>query len=79
MQPRIAPPKRHLDQLDRHIEAQQALADAITRIVDDAEKAGWSKQEAMAAVIALAENMALQEADLKEINDFLTGYLSRLE
>lgn len=47
---------------DRHLDCQAALEDDFGALVDAAVASGWDRLEAVAAIIALAENHALQIA-----------------
>lgn len=53
----ITPPK--VTSSDRFIDCQQAIEEAVQDIVAAAVKVGWNEPEALAAIIEIADNLAL--------------------
>lgn len=70
----INPPPRSPDHPDRFLDAQEAVEDAVSRIVEDAVAAGWGEAEAIAAVVTVAENKMLAITE----DAYLDGLLKRL-
>lgn len=46
---------------DRLIELQQAMAARFNQLVDDAVDSGWSRMEAIVALVELSDNAILAE------------------
>jgi hypothetical protein len=69
----ITPPKPGSS--DRFIDCQEAIEKRVHQIVEDAYIAGWENpNEVLAAIIEIADNLALQYAEneaLKEVLDRL--------
>ena len=57
---------------DRIRECQDAMAGAVTAVMDNAEAAGWTIAEITIAIAALADEVMLHEVDIEETN-FLLG------
>lgn len=64
----ITPPPRPADHPDRFLDAQEAIEAAVLQIVDEAVEAGWGEVEALAAVVALAENRMLALCENERVN-----------
>jgi hypothetical protein len=58
-------------------ECQDALAGAITAVIDNAEAAGWTVAEITIAITALADEVMLHEVDIEETNFLLRDMLRR--
>jgi hypothetical protein len=58
-------------------ECQDAIAGAVTKVMDDAEEAGWTIAEITLAISALADAIMLNEVDLEETNFILKELLKR--
>lgn len=71
----ITPPPRPEGHQDRFLDAQEAIEAAVLELVEKAVAAGWREHEAIAAVIAVAENRALALAE----NDEIDALLKRLK
>ena len=61
---------------DRIRECQDAMAGAVTAVMDNAEAAGWTIAEITIAIVALADEVMLNEVDIEETN-FLLGKVLR--
>jgi hypothetical protein len=57
-------------------ECQDAMAGAVTAVMDNAEAADWTIAEITIAVAALADEVMLHEVDIEETN-FLLGKVVR--
>jgi hypothetical protein len=64
----ITPPPRPADHPDRFLDAQEAIEAAVLRIVDHAVEMGWGEIEAIAAVVAVAENRMLSICENERVN-----------
>jgi hypothetical protein len=73
----IEPPRLPPFHPDRLLECQDALAGAITKVIDDAEATGWTLAEITVAIADLADNVMLKEIDLEETNYYLKDLLAR--
>lgn len=62
---------------DRLRECQDALAGAITAVMDDAESAGWTIAEITIAIAALADEIMLNEVDVEETNFLMRKLVGR--
>lgn len=62
---------------DRLRECQDAIAGAMTAVMDNAEAAGWTIAEVTVAMTALADEVMLHEVDLEETNFLIRGVLRR--
>lgn len=62
---------------DRAIECQDAIAGALSKLIDDAEGKGWQINEITAAITDLADSIMLQEVDIEETNYLLRDILNR--
>ena len=58
-------------------ECQDALAGAVTAVMDNAEAAGWTIAEITIALAALADEIMLHEVDIEETNFLLRDVLKR--
>jgi len=67
----VTPPPRPEDHPDRFLDAQEAIETDLLRLVDDAVSSGWGEREALAALIAVAENRVLALAANDETEDLL--------
>jgi hypothetical protein len=56
-------------------ECQDAMAGALTKVMDDAEASGWTIAEITVAMATLADVVMLSEVDLEATN-FLFGELA---
>lgn len=56
---------------ERLRECQDAVAGALTKLMDDAEAAGWTIAEITIAISALADEVMLNEVDLEQTNFLL--------
>ncbi|WP_457300290.1 hypothetical protein [Phyllobacterium sp. P5_D12] len=83
----IPGPTRTRDDPDRFGECQRAVEDRILELLGDAQVAGWTKEEVLAAMIEAAENTNLAmhqnvllsvERELRKIDEE-KRYLKRLE
>lgn len=70
----IIPPKPGSQ--DRFIECQEAIEDQVQQIVADAHVSGWEHAETLAAIIEVAENLALGLGENQALDDLL-GRLKR--
>jgi len=71
-QPALPPFHQH-----RLRECQDALAGAVTAVIDNAEAAGWTLAEITTAMTALADEVMLHEVDIEETNFILRDILRR--
>jgi hypothetical protein len=53
-------PRRIDEYSDRHLDCQFEMEGSFLQIMDDAERSGWSPQDAAAAIIDLADNYVLK-------------------
>ena len=67
----IPTPPRPEGHPDRFLDAQEAIEASLLDMVDQAIAAGWGEREAIAAVVAVAENRILGLAENDETNDQL--------
>jgi phage tail tape-measure protein len=65
----IIPPKAQ--SADRFIDCQEALEASVQEVIANAAIAGWTPPEAMAAIIAIAENLSLGFTENEELNAIL--------
>jgi hypothetical protein len=74
----ITPPPRPAAHPDRFLDAQEAIESAVLDVVDQAVSAGWGEVEAVAAIVAIAENrmLAIGENELlnRQIEDLRTRH-----
>lgn len=70
----ITPPPRPTDHLDRFLDAQEAVNDALSQLVDDAVAQGWRETEILAAIVAVAESRMIGLSE----NSFMEDLLKRL-
>lgn len=61
----------------RSRECEDALAGALTKLMDDAEGQGWTISEICLAVTALADSVMLHEVDIEETNFLLRDLVRR--
>jgi len=64
----ITTPPRPADHPDRFVDAQEAVEDDVLNVVDKAVEAGWGEFEALAAVVAVAENRMLAIWENERVN-----------
>jgi hypothetical protein len=57
--PPIARPRRPRNHPDRFLECQRAVENTVIGAVGEASAAGWQKDEIIAAMIAVADDMQL--------------------
>jgi len=62
---------------DRLRECQDALAGAVTAVMDDAESAGWTIAEITIAIAALADEVMLNEVEVEETNFLMRKLVGR--
>ena len=67
----VSQPPRPEGHPDRFLDAQEAIEAAVLKLVEEAVAAGWGEREAIAAVVAVAENRMLAVAENDEIDDLL--------
>ena len=58
-------------------ECQDAIAGALTKVMDDAEIAGWTIAEITIAMSAFADAVMLHEVDVEETNYMLRDSFRR--
>lgn len=70
-------PKQHDNYPDRFIDCQMAIEDALLQLLGDAQLAGWSRAETLAAIIEVADNtsLALDENERLEVEIHLKKFL----
>jgi hypothetical protein len=68
---KIAPPDLLEEQDDRFLRCQDALYVSFLKVLEDATEAGWRPQEALVALISLADNHALMLDSNAEIEELL--------
>jgi len=68
----IIPPKAQ--SADRFIDCQEALEASVQEVIANAAIAGWTPPEAMAAIIAIAENLSLGFAEDAELSELLSQF-----
>ncbi|WP_132276971.1 hypothetical protein [Neorhizobium sp. JUb45] len=56
---------------DNFIECQEAIEGQLQELIEEAIRAGWGKAETLAAVIEVAENLALGMGEDQELADLL--------
>lgn len=64
----ITPPPRPADHPDRFLDAQEAIEVDVLDLVDKAVEAGWGEVEALAAMVAVAENRMLAICENERVN-----------
>ncbi len=64
----ITPPPRPAEHPDRFLDAQVAIETDILQVVEDAVAIGWGEVEALAAIVALAENRMLAICENERVN-----------
>ncbi len=64
----ITPPPRPADHPDRFLDMQEAIEAAVLHVVEDAVEMGWGEIEAIAAVVAVAENRMLSICENERVN-----------
>lgn len=52
---------------DRHLDCQEALEDGILALLDQAEAAGWTRAEAIAAITDVADNTMLGDLEREKM------------
>jgi hypothetical protein len=57
--PLIARPRRPRNHPDRFLECQRAVENTVVSAIGEASAAGWQKDEIVAAMIAVADDMQL--------------------
>jgi hypothetical protein len=62
---------------DRIRECQEAMAGAVTAVMENAEAAGWTIAEITIAISALADEIMLHEVDVEDTNFLLRKVLRR--
>lgn len=70
----INTPPRPRDHPDRFIDAQEAIEESVLRLLEEAVAAGWGQDEAIAAIIAVADNKMLSLSE----NELLAELLRKL-
>lgn len=68
---RIKPPSRSADHPDRFLDVQEAIEDAVLRVLEDAVAAGWGQAESIAAIVTVAENKMLAITEDAYLDDLL--------
>lgn len=58
-------------------ECQDAIAGAVTKVMDDAEAAGWTISEITLAIAAIADAVMLHEVDVEETNFLLRDMMKK--
>lgn len=73
----IQAPRLHDDYPDRFIDCQMAIEDGVLQLLGDAQLAGWSRAEVLAAMIEVADNtsLALDENERIEVEMHLKKFL----
>jgi hypothetical protein len=69
----ITPPKPGSS--DRFIDCQEAIEDRVKNILEDAYVAGWEHGEVLAAIVEVADNLALMLGE----NEALMAVVERLK
>jgi hypothetical protein len=64
-------PAVHGDYKDRFLDCQHEAEGPIACLVADMVTAGWDGQEALAAIIEVADGMMLAAADTKAVEEML--------
>lgn len=64
----ITPPPRLAEHPDRFLDAQEAIETDVLQLVEDAVTLGWGEVEALAAVVAVAENRMLAICENERVN-----------
>lgn len=67
----ITPPPRPTDHPDRFLDAQEAIEAEVLQVVDAAVAAGWAEVEAVAAIVAIAENRMLAIGENEKLTKLL--------
>lgn len=62
---------------ERLQECEDALANALTKLMDDAEDKGWTIAEICLSMTSLADSVILHEVDLEEVNFILSDLNSK--
>jgi len=70
--PRLPPGHRA-----RRIECRDAIAGSFAAFLDQAKAAGWTVTEIADAVMDLADDILLREADVEDANDLMHAILAR--
>lgn len=73
----IQAPKRPDDYPDRFLDCQMAIEDGVLQLLGDAQTAGWSRAEVLAAIIEVADNtsLALDENERLDVETHLKKFL----
>jgi hypothetical protein len=74
---KIDSPRLPIGHRARRIECRDAIASSFTVFLDEAEAAGWTVTEIADAVMDLADDILLREADAEDANDLLRAILVR--
>ncbi|WP_075293156.1 hypothetical protein [Pararhizobium arenae] len=69
--PFIRSPAVHGDYEDRFMDCQHEADGPVSCLVADMVAAGWDGQEALAAIIEVADSMMLAYADRKAVEEIL--------
>lgn len=69
--PFIRSPAIHGEYEDRFLDCQQEADGPVAYLVADMISAGWDGQEALAAIIEVADSMMLAAADTKAVEEIL--------
>jgi hypothetical protein len=74
---KIDTPRLPVGHRARRIECRDAIAGAFGAFLNDAKAAGWTVTEIADAVMDLADDILLREADVEDANDLLRAILAR--
>jgi hypothetical protein len=74
---KIDMPRLPAGHLARRIECRDAIAGAFTVFLEDAKARGWTVTEIADAVMDLADDILLREADDEDASDLLRAILVR--
>lgn len=74
----ITPPPRPAEHPDRFLDAQEAIEGAVLDVVEHAVASGWSEIEAVAAIVAIAENRMLAIGENETVNSQIEDLRKRL-
>jgi hypothetical protein len=74
---KIDMPRLPIGHRARRIECRDAVMGAFGVFLHEAEAAGWTVTEIADAVMDLADDILLREADVEDANDMLRAILAR--
>jgi len=74
---KIDRPRLPIGHRARRIECRDAIAGSFAELLDEAKATGWTATEIADAVMDLADEILLREADVEDANDLMHAILAR--